>query len=448
VADITPASFDFTVDEGEGASDTLNVGNTGGSDLVWSIDEAETELGGGEFSEDFDSYAAGSQIHGVNGWLGWGNDPAAGALVSDAEASSAPNSLEIVGASDIIQEFSGVNSGQWTVKAKQFVPSDATGLTYFIALNTYDHACTTCNWSVQVSMAADAGLVLNEGAAGGSATLVKGEWVDLQLDIDFATDTQTFFYNGTELYTGSWTNGVSGGGALNFAVLDLFANNASSVYYDDVEVIEGGGPQPTGCDNPSDVSWLSASPTSGTTPAGGNVEVAVTVDSTGLAAGSYEALLCVTTNDPDAELVEVPVSLTVVSTGPVPVITTDPASFEFTVPAGGGDADALEIGNIGEADLVWSIDTTETLGRTPVSPLGDIVVFDDINFTVPANITGGSVQWTTGDTCECDTAPFNFNIWTTGGNASFFWPTVSGAQGGGVSLDGGVTYGVLEPGAT
>ena len=37
----------------------------------------------------------------------------------------------------------------------------------------------------------------------------------------------------------------------------------------------------------------------------------MTFDSTGLAAGTYEGVLCIESNDPDESVVEVPVSLTV-----------------------------------------------------------------------------------------------------------------------------------------
>ena len=52
-------------------------------------------------------------------------------------------------------------------------------------------------------------------------------------------------------------------------------------------------------------------PDAGTTPPGETVPVDVTVDTAGLDEGKHAALLCVTTNDPTAPLVEVPVHLTV-----------------------------------------------------------------------------------------------------------------------------------------
>jgi len=87
-------------------------------------------------------------------------------------------------------------------------------------------------------------------------------------------------------------------------------------------------PQP--CDDPADVAWLSVSPDNGTTAPGASTPVAVTFDSTGLAAGTYNANLCVTSNDPDpgpgngTNLVVVPVELTVEDIGPGPSVLEIP----------------------------------------------------------------------------------------------------------------------------
>jgi hypothetical protein len=61
----------------------------------------------------------------------------------------------------------------------------------------------------------------------------------------------------------------------------------------------------------ADVPWLSETPTSGTIPAGGSVEVLVTFDSSGLALGDYSAFLNISSNDPDEATVVVPVTMTV-----------------------------------------------------------------------------------------------------------------------------------------
>jgi hypothetical protein len=56
---------------------------------------------------------------------------------------------------------------------------------------------------------------------------------------------------------------------------------------------------------------------------------------------------------------------------------------------------------------------------------------------------GSALRWQNGATCNCDDAPFDFNLWRNGGNLAFFWPVAT--------LDGGVAsgtvYSVLQPGA-
>jgi subtilisin family serine protease len=69
------------------------------------------------------------------------------------------------------------------------------------------------------------------------------------------------------------------------------------------------------CTALADVPWLSAAPASGTTAAGASSNVAVTFDSNGLAAGSYSANVCVSSNDNAQSIVAVPVTLIVSGSG-------------------------------------------------------------------------------------------------------------------------------------
>ena len=81
------------------------------------------------------------------------------------------------------------------------------------------------------------------------------------------------------------------------------------------------------CDNPADVSWLSLDPTSGTVVPEGSGEVTVTTDATGLEIGTYNANLCFYSNDPQAPLTVVPVAMEVA----YPCISVDPTSLEQTL---------------------------------------------------------------------------------------------------------------------
>ncbi len=308
---VDPESFDVTQPSDTTTVEELTISNDGTSPLRWSIFESEATAPLGGWMDDFDSYATGSQIHGQGGWKGWFNDPNAGALVVDDEARSAPNSVEIVGASDLVHEYVGYSSGVWTYTAWQYLPANFSGESYFILLNQYDDSGATNNWSTQVRFNAALNQVTADGAgAGPSLPLIRDQWVEIRVVIDLDNDNQAFYYGDNLLYEASWTDGLSGGGRLNIAAVDLYANGASAVYYDDLSLTDdmGGG---AACDTPSDLPWLSVDPDSGTTPAGQSSVVDVTFDSTDLTDGTYEGNLCVTSDAPDNPLVVVPVTFTV-----------------------------------------------------------------------------------------------------------------------------------------
>jgi hypothetical protein len=192
-----------------------------------------------EFFEDFDSYVAGSDMHGQGGWHGWDGSAGAGALVTNAFSHSVPNSVDINGASDLVHEFSGFTSGFWVLTAYTFIPSQSAANSYFIALNTYADF-GPYNWSVQVCFNTTSNTVVDDigadCATGNALPLVYDQWVEVRVEINVSANTQTFFYNGNSLYTDSWTEHISGGGVANIAALDLFANNSTSIFYDDVSL--------------------------------------------------------------------------------------------------------------------------------------------------------------------------------------------------------------------
>jgi hypothetical protein len=119
--------------------------------------------------------------------------------------------------------------------------------------------------------------------------------------------------------SGPLTIGNSGGSALTYAITEAAAaatrghvpETADGLGLFGDSVIRAAGISGTGCSSPSDVPWLSESPTSGSVDAGSSQDATVTVDATSLNPGNYSALLCVTTNDPVNGLIAVPVSVNV-----------------------------------------------------------------------------------------------------------------------------------------
>jgi hypothetical protein len=183
--------------------------------------------------DGFESYTAGSGIHGMGGWSGWNDDPAFDAIISDFFAYAGSQSVAITGAADIVHRFSGYDAGVWNFRAWMLIPAGFTGETYFLMLNTYEPNGSQ-NWSTQIRFTN--GMIVTDTPGGESMPYVTGQWAELLLTIDLNADLQTFYYDGVMLYQASWTEGVSGGGVPNIACVDLFANAATEVYYDELSL--------------------------------------------------------------------------------------------------------------------------------------------------------------------------------------------------------------------
>lgn len=85
----------------------------------------------------------------------------------------------------------------------------------------------------------------------------------------------------------------------------------------------------TDCSNPANVPWLSLSQTAGTNVGGTSTAVTASFDATGLAVGTYNARLCVASNDPNVGpgngtgLVVVPVAFNVAASADLVMALTD-----------------------------------------------------------------------------------------------------------------------------
>lgn len=210
-----------------------------------------TSVATAQWSENFDTYAPSSQVVGQGNWEEW--SAGAGALVSNAQSRSPGNSIAIAGPSDLVQQYSGYTTGKWVYSAWQYIPSTMVGSSYFILLNTYAYPAGPYNWSVQVEFSVANGLRGNFGSGTinhAVTPIVTDAWVPIQVVIDLDQDWCQFYYNGVLLdepavadhpalgggYT--WTGGVFGGGAgqLNIGAVDLYANTATDVYYDDLSL--------------------------------------------------------------------------------------------------------------------------------------------------------------------------------------------------------------------
>jgi hypothetical protein len=305
----------------------LGIDNTGNASLTWSIFEDGATSRGIGWSEDWDSYGTGVSVHGLGGWKGWENVPGNASSTSTVQDLSAPNSIRVVNQDDLVREFSGYTSGIWEFSTQVYVPSGLSGQSYFILLNAYDDSGATNNWSTQVYFDGTSDLLvedMNDTGGPGTLPIIPNQWVELLVVINLNADTQAIYYDGDLLTTASWSGGSSGGGATTLGAIDLWGNGASEVFYDDLSLIEV-----LTCDGSSDIPWLSVSPAAGSTPAMSEDDVDLTFDSTGLSDGTYDAYICISSNDPDEPLVEVFVELIVTAVLPdyylyLPIVAEQP----------------------------------------------------------------------------------------------------------------------------
>ena len=89
------------------------------------------------------------------------------------------------------------------------------------------------------------------------------------------------------------------------------------------------------CVPPTEVPWISLSPAAGNIPPGDNEKVTVGMDASELTVGTYNATVCVGSNDPVRPLVSVPVTLTVTGGGtpsPTPSVTPTPTATATASP--------------------------------------------------------------------------------------------------------------------
>ena len=157
------------------------------------------------------------------------------------QARSVANSIDIVGDTDLVHQYNGTAPGTWVYSAWQYLPTSVTGKTYFILLDTFP-ASLFGHWSTQLCFDGAANVVRDDttGDCTSAVTtpVVRDQWVEIRVVINLAADTQTVFYNGTLFYTAPWSTHLGPDGTAAISAVDLFANTATSTFYDDMILLD------------------------------------------------------------------------------------------------------------------------------------------------------------------------------------------------------------------
>ena len=144
-----------------------------------------------------------------------------------------------------MREFEGADSGLWSFSAWQYIPLEFTSGSgdefagsYFLLLNTYG-AGGPYNWSVQLQFDSNDGLMKvfhGDDLNTIDVPYTTDHWVKIEALVNLDTDWTQIYYDDDLVAEYSWTGGVlgDGGGALNIAAVDLYAQGSSSILYDDL----------------------------------------------------------------------------------------------------------------------------------------------------------------------------------------------------------------------
>jgi subtilisin family serine protease len=136
-----------------------------------------------------------------------------------------------------------------------------------------------------------------------------------------------------------------------FDTVDGIGNNFPGWFVDDVTVTSAAPP------------WLTVTPPAGTVAAGDSVPVNVGFTSAGLLGGNFDAVLGLTSNDPDQPLVRIPARLHVLG---IPDIALTPALLDFgTVYTGAARVDSIQVRNAGTDLLTVTGVTASPAAFTP-----------------------------------------------------------------------------------
>jgi hypothetical protein len=194
---------------------------------------SETASRGLVWSENFDSYAAGSLLGGQGGWFPWADNPDANANVTNVQSHSPANSVEIKGVCDMVHRWDNVNYGNCTFRVWAYVPSDFDGSIYIILLSLYDG--DSSKWDLQIHFNSATFMLEDADSVNATPYVIDG-WGEVRVEIDFINDWQKVYYNDVLWLSKSWTQGTSGGGVLALDAVDLWGETGTAVYYDDASV--------------------------------------------------------------------------------------------------------------------------------------------------------------------------------------------------------------------
>jgi subtilisin family serine protease/outer membrane protein assembly factor BamB len=336
--DITPASLEVSLNQGQSTARTLTISNSGNRPLNYILltgyglssylnvrgNAGVADSTGLPFFEDFESGTL----------TNWVADTATGTRNIDSKiAADGKYSLHIQSGNTNWHQSGVHHDLPTTAQPKNIRFSLRPGTRqndagFFVVFDR------NTNKELIWFYAASNGNFYCNGSTGGNQTYAyeAQRWYDIEFrNIDWNAKKFDYYVNGFPVQTGiSFRNPSSVTGASRFYLYNY--DSGSEAWWDNL-VVSGDG-----------VAWLSGSPVSGTIAPGGTQNVTATFNATGLPNADYTANLIFQTNAPGKPTVTVPAILHVLLVPNTPPVAssktvTTPEDTDATITLQGSDPD-------------------------------------------------------------------------------------------------------------
>ncbi len=300
---VSPSGFDFVVQTGMTDSDDLSVGNDGLADLYYDIiGDYQSNI---FFSDNFDS-----EVEGTSPPINWVPDTQSNYIplaceVDDQRSKSGPHSMYLLSPSVWFGFCHHDIPGGFTDEPYYFsvYPTSTTIFGYLLTQNSvgnFDDSQT----AAYIGFRDDgfikyyAGSWINTGVS-----YVANSWNDMIIIHDFNNNTFDCWHNGVLIIDdGGFRSPSSDIKSLQFGISSV--GNPDYMWIDDIQI----------GNNTLWPDWLTVSPLTGSLLPFENANHTVTVNTTTLTLGFYQANFTIQSNDPNEDSVVIYVNLNVIDT--------------------------------------------------------------------------------------------------------------------------------------
>ncbi len=196
------------------------------------------------FSDDFESYTAGSKLVQQapgSSWTTWSNAPGGteDPVVSNAQANSGTKSVKIAPNNDLVLKLNDKTTGRYQIKMFAKIPAGKIG--YFNVLQ--DFAAANSLFGMEVYFNSNGTGTVNAGGTNsGAFTYTQGSWFPISIIVDLDDDFSTLYINNSEVISWKWSLGSAGSNTLQkLDAVDFYGpttGGTAECYFDDIEFNE------------------------------------------------------------------------------------------------------------------------------------------------------------------------------------------------------------------